>query len=346
VKVLPEILATYDSAVIILEELRDYIGVHEIVLGPDGRVLDAELAWWNKAYESVRVKPVTIRQSMGETYYNSAEAIGYVQRAWDEGRATQLFEIDENSLDKYRLPFHEVRIAVSWLRIGDVMVELGTDMSDKRSLELELELERATTAIVLQQRLAESERASLGRDLHDSVVQQLFAIALSLKSEASATVVNKARLEALVNQVDSVMDEIRSTIFDFKNSSDHPFLEELEGLVAGLAPILGFVPQLIPRVWTEPVNRVRGEVLMALREMLTNVAKHAQASAVRVYFHSTAENILIRVSDNGIGVDESQLGKSGTSNLVERADLLGGKCTIAAQKPRGTLVEWVCNNAP
>jgi signal transduction histidine kinase len=189
------------------------------------------------------------------------------------------------------------------------------------------------------------DRDRIARDLHDRVIQRVFAVGMSLQgavrlSEREQIVerVNKA-----VDDLDTTVTEIRTAIFELGNKSiagglRHSVLE----LTEEMASSLGGRPEVTfnGAVDNAISQRIADSLLAVLREALTNAGKHAKASRYLVAI-SVDENVSLEVQDNGIGMDLSQAFGSGLGllNLRSRAERLGGSFEILAGED-GTQLLW------
>ena len=193
------------------------------------------------------------------------------------------------------------------------------------------------------------DRERIGRDLHDTVIQRLFATGLSLqaavrRAEDRPDLVD--RLNQAVDDIDATVREIRSTIFALQSrpGEQRGLRGQVLELVDELAPLLkrsprvrfdGAVDALVP----EPVAE---EVVPVVREALTNVARHADADHVELELSVDVHELRIRVADDGRGLPEVLEAGFGLANLRRRAEDLGGKATIGARGDGGgTVVDWV-----
>ena len=77
-----------------------------------------------------------------------------------------------------------------------------------------------------------------------------------------------------------------------------------------------------------------------LREALSNVVKHAQATTVSVRIEVDGDDLVMVVADNGVGIDDRTHGGRGVSNMIERAEAVHGSCRIRPAKDGGAEVEW------
>ncbi|ABL80515.1 MULTISPECIES: GAF domain-containing protein [unclassified Nocardioides] len=216
---------------------------------------------------------------------------------------------------------------------------LPASFAEQAALALEV-----TQAREDRQRLVLFEdRDRIGRDLHDLVIQRLFAVGLSLQSSARAAGSPEltAKLDAAVDDLDTTIRDIRRTIFALgsaENASD--IQAEVTRMVDRAAGTLKFRPALRFEgpVRTRVGTEVAPDVLAVLTEALSNAARHARATSVSVEL-AVLDGIRLTVTDNGRGMPED-VPQSGLSNMRQRAERRGGRCTITSRPGEGTTVEW------
>ena len=217
---------------------------------------------------------------------------------------------------------------------------------------------QAGVALKLAASQAEAKRLSLyedrdriARDLHDLVIQRLYATGMSL--ESTMQMIDRpevaTRITNAVDAMDLTIKDIRATIFQLQ-ARDHADRSDLRGdivaVVEEMTPLLGFAPSL--RLGAGLGGDIRPEVgeqaLAALREALSNAARHAAATRVDVTVDVSADRVLtVQVTDNGTGIPADGR-RSGLRNLASRADKLGGELLLGAAdpgaSPPGTRLEW------
>ena len=196
------------------------------------------------------------------------------------------------------------------------------------------------------QRLALAEdRDRIARDLHDLVIQRLFATGMSLQGATALLRDPEAasRVERAVDALDETIKDIRSAIFELQSHGQAdllPVRARILGIVEEMTDSLGYSPGL--RMAGQLDTRVPGpaaeQLLAALREALANVAKHARASRVDVAVEA-GHDLLLTVRDNGAGLGKSTR-RSGLANLAERAAELGGTMRATSAEGGGTELEW------
>ena len=195
-----------------------------------------------------------------------------------------------------------------------------------------------------QQRLAVfQDRDRIARDLHDVVVQRLFAIGLNLKgtSRLARRPEVAARLETAVDDIDTTIRDIRRTIFGLGAMDEAADIQaEVTRMVERAAGTLKFRPSLTFEgpVRTRIDTTIAPDVLAVLAEALSNAARHAEADAVSVVLSAT-DDITLTVTDNGRGIP-ADVAESGLANMRERAERLGGRCRVDSAEPHGTAVTW------
>ena len=191
------------------------------------------------------------------------------------------------------------------------------------------------------------DRDRIARDLHDQVIQRMFAIGLGLQGVARRSSRPEVieRIERYVEDLDMTIREVRKAIFFLQEVGGPPTLrKKLLDLVQELAVPLGFEPRLTldgPLDTIVP-DEVAPELLSAFREALTNVARHARASSVdaRVLADPSRRRLELHVQDDGVGIPAHLHRRSGLANLVERAERLGGSSSTEPGPGGGTVLLW------
>ena len=224
--------------------------------------------------------------------------------------------------------------------LQDVEIRLPQAFAEQAALALEVARARK-----VHERLAIFEdRDRIARDLHDLVIQRLFAIGLGL--EGSIRMVRDpdvaARITQAVDDIDVTIKEIRHSIFALGAPTGSPDVRRAcQILVDRAAVSLKFRPTL---EFSGPVHSVVGDdvaghVAAALGEALSNVVRHARATSVRVTLAADDEQVELVVVDDGRGFDTVDI-SSGLDNLRRRAESLGGCCTVESVPGRGTALRW------
>jgi two-component system, NarL family, sensor histidine kinase DevS len=234
-----------------------------------------------------------------------------------------------------------LEISLSPLHTGGelLVIAIVRDVTERRASDAELQGSREELALV-------DDRERIARDLHDTVIQRLFAVGLSLQSALTRAVGDPAieRIQLAVDEIDVTIRDIRSSIFALHTR--RPFGESVRDDVLVIAReaarALGFEPSVSfdGPVDTMVTDVVREHLLATLREALSNVTKHAHAASVSIEVVVDDQHVLLRVEDDGVGFDGPGVG-NGLRNMTERAVASGGGCEILASSTgRGTQIVW------
>jgi signal transduction histidine kinase len=219
----------------------------------------------------------------------------------------------------------------------------GADLVRMFAGQATLALERAQAQHDRDMLAVLEDRDRIARDLHDLVIQRLFATGLQLQGmHRLARPEHQERLSRAVDDIDTTIHDLRAAIFQLQQPPDSSSLRgDLQELVTEYAEPLGFRPQLI---CTGPIDTVvppavRPQLIATVRESLSNIVRHAQASEVTVEVTVGSGEVTARITDDGVGLGTSDR-RSGLRNLTERAQALGGSVQVTGNKPHGTVVEF------
>ena len=262
---------------------------------------------------------------------------GYVARATQRAMGEGGRRLSAQRADGTRFPVH---ISLSPLRLGDELFVVAAirDMSEWVATEREL-------AAARRRRTIAEEHERIGRDLHDTVIQELFVIGMSLQAvhrEAEPGRVAE-HIERAVDALDETIRQIRSTIFELNmGTTTGTITKELRHLVKSLALSLGFEPAitLIGPLDQALPAAVAAHVLPTVREGLTNIARHAAATRAEVLVQLDDTTLRVEVRDDGVGMADERERSSGLANLARRATELGGGLQVRRNGERGTVLEW------
>ncbi|MGZ4451662.1 MAG: sensor histidine kinase [Nocardioides sp.] len=186
-----------------------------------------------------------------------------------------------------------------------------------------------------------AERERIARDLHDGVVQRLFATGLQLSAlRRTVDAPTGETLTGMIRDLDATMRDLRATIYGLRSSRVGTVLDQIEALAEEYAAPLGFRPTL---EHSGPVDELlEGDlgdhVLATMREALSNVVKHARATSAAIELHVSPRWTLLRIGDDGVGIPAGENGSlgSGLANLRTRAERLGGLLRIERNR-----LDWI-----
>jgi two-component system, NarL family, sensor histidine kinase DevS len=192
------------------------------------------------------------------------------------------------------------------------------------------------------------DRDRVARDLHDTAIQGLFALGLSLQSLAGSTREPRTA-EGLLRGIDSVDDtirQIRSTIFELGTDGNVQGVRmSVLSLLRDLDPMLGFE---IKAFFDGPIDstlpdQVTEHLLATIREAVTNIGRHAQATRAELRLKVANGQCVLQIIDNGRGIGattETTGGGLGLVNMRRRAEKLHGEFTVLSPVRGGTKVTW------
>jgi signal transduction histidine kinase len=219
-------------------------------------------------------------------------------------------------------------------------VEMVTTFAAQAGIALELAEHRRDS-----ERFAVLEdRDRIARDLHDLVIQRLYATGMSLEGTAALLPESETsgRVSRAVDALDDTIKQIRSAIFALQSrgSAELPALRgQILEIVAEMTASVGFAPALRMAGRLDQIPAQTGEHLLgALREALSNAVRHANASRLDVTIEA-GQTLTLTVADNGTGMKLTKR-RSGLANLEERASELNGTLAITPAADGGTRLEW------
>ena len=225
-------------------------------------------------------------------------------------------------------------------RFNEADLDIATTFAQHAAVALELADARADQ----QRMMLLEDRDRIARDLHDHVIQRLFAAGLGVQSVAASAGSDSgaSRLNTIVDDLDETIRQVRTTIFELRGPltpQPSTVRSQVVDVIDEVVPMLGFSPALR---FTGPVDtivpdEVAGDLIAVVREALSNIARHAHATAAAVEVTATPAQLTVDVIDNGVGIGESKR-RSGLANLARRAERYGGSLTLPDHE--GTQLRW------
>lgn len=238
-------------------------------------------------------------------------------------------------------------------------LSMAENVARQAALALELAEARQTQALALQM----EDRAQISRDLHDLAIQQLFASGMELSAVRGDLAQQSAVPESVVTRLDSAIDsidasvtQIRQIIYSLRDpSATTPLVTRLRHEITLAHSSLGFTPTIEIFNLGEKISEgshteiddelgsdIADDVAAVVRECLSNTARHAQATRASVEMRIENHRVLVKVLDNGQGVNPELSRRSGLSNLAARARRHHGTFSIRpGEGGKGTCVQWM-----
>ncbi|HEV2781803.1 MAG TPA: GAF domain-containing sensor histidine kinase [Actinophytocola sp.] len=194
------------------------------------------------------------------------------------------------------------------------------------------------------------ERERIARDLHDVIVQRLYAAGMQLdllarRPDRKLARRDATRLADAIDQLDATIADVRAVVRALRNpdpgaAAPTDLGESARVEVATAGELLGFPPSLeiAGDVHDVPVA-VADHTRAALREALSNVVRHSGAHTVSVHLRRNADRLELTVADDGCGIPQG-VTRRGLKHLEERAEQAGGRCEVRSSPRTGTTVTW------
>ena len=226
------------------------------------------------------------------------------------------------------------------VRYARTDIEMGAVYGSHVALALEL----ARMHRLREELLVFTDRDRIARDLHDLVIQRLFAAGLSVQSLTRFTKDELAleRIRAITGELDGAIRSLRDTIYSLKSSSGETELlsGRIRRVTKSSAKTMPFAPRLII---TGPIDAVPADkadnVVAVVSEGLSNAIRHSGADTISVSVAVIKGQVTVVIRDNGSGFTDPEK-RNGLINLEDRARMLDGVCVITSTPESGTSLEW------
>jgi len=218
---------------------------------------------------------------------------------------------------------------------------LVTEFADQVALAMDM----ATRQQVARRLDVYADRDRIARDLHDHVIQRLFAAGLSLQAAATRVRddVVQQRLRQVVDQLDETVRDIRTTIFDLHTTDGGDHADSLRRQVLDVVTetagdALHSTVRMSGAVDSLVTGDLAVDVVAVVREGVSNAARHSGAAHVTVTL-DVADEVVVEVRDDGRGIDPT-VARSGLRNMTDRAARWGGSSSVRRLVEGGTLLQW------
>lgn len=229
-----------------------------------------------------------------------------------------------------------------WQRIDDSIFGQATDLAEYERLQEQLADQRTLAALAVRARTLAEDRERIARNLHDSVIQRLYAAALELEflSMDGTPPPERSRLGTIGRDLQGLIAEIRNEIFDVKRSIETGLREELLDVMMPMAQAYGVSVEVETDVRGLDDADLAQNVRAVVRESASNAIRHGHASRVSVSVGAGSGQLAVTITDNGVGINGDPGESSGLANLRRRAELMGGGLDLSNVPGRGVQVCW------
>ena len=236
-------------------------------------------------------------------------------------------------------------LAVARLRGGKPFDDRDLALLETFASQAALAVEYSRAQRELQQLALLGDRERIARELHDGVIQALFAVGLGLQGTTALLqdAVATSRLQQAINEIDRVIGDLRNYIFGLRpDVLDAAGLGEALGQLAHEFEERAGIPVAVDVDVSleQPLAGIASHLVQMARESLSNVARHANAATCRVSLRQSGEVATLEIDDDGVGfnVDGGAPAGMGLGNLRARAESLGGRLIVASPPGEGTTV--------
>nr|WP_158021442.1 GAF domain-containing protein [Mycolicibacterium chubuense] len=221
-------------------------------------------------------------------------------------------------------------------------LDLVSDFAAHAAVALTLAAARSES----QQLSVLADRERIARDMHDQVIQRVFAVGLDLQGTVGRVRAPEIaqRITHCIDDLQAVIDDMRLTIFDLHHCDTHrrTFSQRLQEAVGRITENRRVATTVR---MSGPVNVVSGDLAddaeAVVLEALSNAVRHSGANTITIDV-AVDDDLTIEISDDGCGIPADNDRHSGLSNMALRADAHGGRCTLSSPESGGTTVSWTC----
>ncbi|ALO67289.1 hypothetical protein AS189_13240 [Arthrobacter alpinus] len=226
-----------------------------------------------------------------------------------------------------------------------VFSALATDMVAVYCTQSALALELAKTHRIREQLVLFADRDRIAQDLHDVVIQRLFAAGLNIQGLARFVdeSAGLARIRAITDELDTTIKELRDTIYSLRASATDADLlsSRILNTISKISRSLPYAPRIILSgpIDSKVTVELGEQVLAVVTEGVSNAVRHAQADEIDVAVSVDGQSVNVSVSDDGCGVGVLQ-GTSGLANMEVRALTFNGTFQLDSNGARGTRFLW------
>lgn len=314
-----------------------------------GDVVDAEVVAWNRSF-AVDIEPrlgrrLTAGTLLSEYACDLHLTLEHLSEAMSSGRSIQFLPGRGNARDGCSARCSR---RLLWHRFEDCVFGQVTDLSEYQQLQEQLADQRSLAALAAKARTLAEERERIARNLHDTVIQRLYATTLELEFLAmdGTPPPERTRLGRIGRDLQHLITQIRDEIFDVQHHIEGGLREELLDVMLPMAQTFGVSVEVATDLKSLDDADLAQNLRAVVRESSSNAIRHGHASRVLVRVAETDGILEVEVTDNGIGMAVDAGPSSGLTNLLRRAELAGGRLEVAARPEGGVRVLWCAQTRP
>ena len=343
-------------------DLTKAVAAHKPVFDDQGNLVDLEFIWANQEFNRWRRTNIEPGMMNSQERIRFDELLPYFQRAIEEGQASQFFTLnpEDSSNDIYDYPglFEgqegqriqiEVETLFSRTPEGHI-IEWGDDINAKIQHGSEIELQRKRVEDLEKEKVQQRERDHFISEIHDNTLQELFVIGMGLQPylKDGGPTPTEENIHDFSRAIDRIAKDLRALITNEMELRDS-FDTQLEDLAERYSRISTFRVLFLHtssadgKIERIPQN-LCDDLFKATQEAVTNAVKHSGGDEITIHLTMKANNLLLVIEDNGIGIEDTKIRKSGTRNMEQRIEKHGGNFSIQKLPERGTSVSFQIDN--
>ena len=305
-----------------------------------GEVVDAALAWWNDAYENIRTEAPYVGETYLSTTTRGQGSLAAMTEAWRTGHCVRHFEFRPDHLAFFKVSMMGKQTWMEWQRTGDLLVRTVFDLDEMDAIDDFYTKQDSIVAHAVRMRAVAVERERIARNLHDTVIQNLYATALSL-SLAGEQVHGPGEnaFNTAIESIGQVIAQIRREILDCETRQSSPLRSQIEAVVLPLITLTNTNCEVEVSVRDVPEGTF-AHVRSVCTEAVSNAVRHGGATSVSILLDMPDDRLRLVVADNGTGFATGCEPHNGLKNMRARAETLGGTMEIHNGISGGAEVVW------
>ena len=351
-----------------VNEVTRAIAAHKPIFNEDGILVDMEFLWANEEFNRWRRKEVQPGMLNSTERVQFDELLPYLQQTWEQGQASQFFTLrpksptePANSIYDYSELFEgedgqiaQIEVETLFSRTPDgYIIEWGDDINAKIQHGSEIELQRRRVEDLEKEKVQQRERDHFISEIHDNTLQELFVIGMGLQPylKAGGPTPTSENVHEFAGAIDRIAKDLRVLITDELGQRD-PFDAQLRVLAERYNRISAFDVVFVNATSDDDGNLERvpqalcDDLSKAAQEAISNAVKHPGGDQIRIQLTMQSNNITLIIDDNGSGIDDVTIRKSGTRNMAQRVEKHQGLFSIEDIATGGTRVVFQIENIP
>ena len=349
-------------------DLTKAVAAHKPIFDDQENLVDLEFLWANQEFNRWRRKDIEPGMMNSQERVRFEELLPYLQQAWEDGQASQFFTLDSkdpsatvNHIYDYSELFEEqdgkgnqIEVETLFSRTPEgYIIEWGDDINAKIQHGSEIEIQRRLVEDLEKEKVQQRERDHFISEIHDNTLQELFVIGMGLQPfmKDGGPTPTAENVHEFSGAIDRIAKDLRALITNEMEQRD-PFDAQLRVLADRYSRISAFDVVFVNTSSDDDGNLERipqnicDDLSKATQEAISNAVKHSGGDEIKIQLTMEANNILLTIQDNGTGIEDTSIRKSGTRNMAQRIEKHQGNFSIQKLAEHGTSVSFRVDNIP